>query len=45
VIDTRIDEANAVLREFYRSVDKRELSNTAKPSDFRSLFVQILTCG
>jgi len=45
-IDTRISEANAVLRELYRSVvTKRELSNTAKVSVFKSVFVPILTYG
>ena len=45
-IDTRIGEANAVLRELYRSVvTKRELSNTAKLSGFNSVFVPILTNG
>jgi len=39
-----IDKANAVLREFYQSlVTKRELSNTAKLSVFKSVFVPILT--
>jgi len=36
-IDTRIGKANAVLR--------RQLSKTAKLSDFKSVFVPILTCG
>jgi len=41
-IDTRIGKANAVLREFCRSlVSKRELSNTAKLS-FQIYFVFIL---
>jgi len=45
-IDTRVGKANAVLREFYRSVvKKRELSNTAKLSVFKSVFVPILTYG
>jgi len=45
-IDTRIAEAIAGLREFYRSVvTKRELSNTAKLSVFKSVFVPILTYG
>ena len=45
-IDTRIDKANAVLREFYCSVvTKRELSKTAKHLVFKSIFVPILTCG
>jgi len=43
-IDTRIGEANAVLRELYRSVfTKRKLSNTAKLSVFESVFIPILT--
>jgi len=39
-VDTRIGEANAVLREFYRSVvTKLELSTTAKCQfSYRSLF-------
>jgi len=45
-IDTRIGKANAVLRELYRSVvTKRELSNTAKLSVFKLVFVPILTYG
>ena len=45
-IDTRIGKANAVLRELYRSVvTKRELSNNAKLSAFKSAFVPILTLG
>jgi len=45
-IGTRIGKANAVLREFYRSVaTKRELSNTAKLSVFKSIVVPILTYG
>ena len=45
-IDTQSDKANAVLRELYRSVGtKRELSNTTKPSVFKSVFVPILTYG
>ena len=45
-IDTRIGQVNAVLRELYRSVvTKRELSNTAKLSVFKSVFVPILTYG
>ena len=37
---------NAVLRELYRSVvTKRELSNTAELSVFKSVFVPILTYG
>jgi len=44
--DTRISEANAVLRELYRSVvTKRELLKTAKLSVFKSVFVPILNCG
>jgi len=43
-IDTRVGKANAVLREFFCSVvRKRELSNTAKLSVFKSVFVPILT--
>jgi len=43
-IDTRVGKANAVPREFYRSVvTKRELSNTAKPSVFKSVFAPSLT--
>jgi len=39
--DTRIGEANAVLREFYRCVvTKRELSNTAKLSVFKYFLFQ-----
>jgi len=45
-IDTRIEKANAVPRELYRSVvTKRELSNAAKLSVFRWVFVPILTYG
>jgi len=45
-IDTRIGNANAVLRELYRSVvTKWELSNTTKLSVFKSVFVPILTYG
>jgi len=45
-IDARIGKANAVLRELYCSVfTKRELSNTAKLSVFKSIFVPILTYG
>ena len=41
-----VGKANAVLREFYRSVvRKRELSNTAKLSVFKLVFVPILTYG
>jgi len=40
--DTRIYKANAVLRELYRFViSKRELSNTAKLSVFKVVFVPI----
>jgi len=45
-IDTRIGKANSVLRELCCSVvTKREISNTAKFSDFQSVFVPTLTCG
>ena len=45
-IDIRVGKANAVLREFYWSVvRKRELSNTAKLSVFKSVVVPILTYG
>jgi len=45
-IDTRIGDANAILRELCRSVViKQVLSNTAKLLVFKSVFVQILTCG
>jgi len=45
-IGRRIGKANAVLREIYRSVaTKRELSNTAELSVFKSTFVPILTYG
>jgi len=45
-INTRNGEANAVLRELYRSVvTKRELLKTRKLSVFKSVFVPILTCG
>ena len=45
-IDTRFGKANAVLRELYRSVvTKWELSNTAKLSVFKLVFVPILTYG
>ena len=45
-IDTRVGKANAVLRELHCSVvEKQELSQTAKLSVFRSIFVSILTCG
>jgi len=41
-----VGKANAVLREFYWSVvRKRELSNTAKLSVFKSVVVPILTYG
>jgi len=44
--NTRIGEAKAVLRELYRSmVTKRELSNTAKLSVFKSVFIPIFTYG
>ena len=42
--DTQIGKTNAVLRELYRSMaTKCELSNTAKLSVFKSIFVPILT--
>jgi len=45
-IDTRVGISNAVLCDLYRSVAKKqELSNTAKLSVFKSVFVLILTCG
>jgi len=45
-IDTRIGKTNAVLRELYRPVvTKWVLSNTAKLSVFKSVFVSILTYG
>ena len=45
-IDTRIGEANSVLRELHCSVvTKRELSSTAEMPVFKSVFVPILTCG
>jgi len=45
-VDTRIGEANKILRGFYRYVvTKRKLSNTAKLSVFKSVFVPIFTCG
>ena len=45
-IDTPFGKANAVLRELYRSVvTKWELSNTAKLSVFKLVFVPILTYG
>jgi len=41
-IDAWIGEANAVLRELYRSVfKKRELSNTAKLSVFKSMVMNL----
>ena len=44
--DTRIGTANAVLCKLYRSViTKRELSNTAKLSVFKSVSILILTYG
>jgi len=43
---TQLGEANAVLRELYRSVvTKQELSNTAKLPVFKSIFVPILIYG
>jgi len=45
-IDMRIGKANAVLRELYHSVvTKREVSNTAKHTVYKSVFVLILTYG
>ena len=45
-IDARFGQANAVLREFYRSVvTKREHSDTAKLSVIESVFVPVLTYG
>jgi len=45
-IDTRIGKAKAVLRELNSSmVTKRELSNNAKLSGFKPVFVPILICG
>jgi len=45
-IDSSICKANAVPREVYRSVlTKRELSNIAKLSVFKSVFVPIFTYG
>ena len=45
-IDARIGKEDAVLRELYRSVfTKQELSNTAKLSAFKSVFVPIITYG
>jgi len=44
--DTRIGKADAVLRAFYRSVvTKWELSNSAKLSVFKSVFVLIIIYG
>jgi len=41
-----LESANAVLRELYCSVvTKRELSNSAKLSILKSVFVPILTYG
>ena len=43
-IDTRVGKVNTVLRELYLSVvTKRELSNTAELSVFKSVFVPIST--
>ena len=43
-VETRIGEANVVLRELYRCVvTKRKLSNTAKLLVFKSVFVPIFT--
>jgi len=42
-IDTQIATANAVLCELYQSVTKRQLSNTAKLSVLKLVFVPILT--
>jgi len=43
-VDAPIAKANAVLRELYRFVvTKREVSNTAKLSVLKSVFVPILT--
>jgi len=45
-IDTRIGKANAVVRELHCSVvTKWEISNIAKFSAFKSVFVPMLTCG
>jgi len=45
-IDTRIGEANSVLRERYCSVvTKQVLSNNAKLLAFKSVFVPIFTRG
>ena len=44
--DTRIGKSDAVLRAFYRSVvTKWELSNSAKLSVFKSVFVLIIIYG
>jgi len=41
-VDTRIGEASTILCELYRCVvTKQELSNTAKLSVFKSVFVPI----
>jgi len=46
-IDSRIGKANASLRELYIALwtKKRELSNNAKLSVFKLVFVPILTYG
>jgi len=45
-IDTRIGKANAVLHKLYRSMTtKQVLSNTAKLSVFKLVFVPIFSCG
>ena len=45
-LDTRIEKANEVMRQPYRSVVlKRELCTKAKLSVFRSVFIPILTYG
>ena len=45
-IDTQIGKANAVLLELYFSVvTKQGLSNNAKFSVFKSVFVPTLACG
>jgi len=44
LFNTQIGTAYTILREIYRSmITKRELSNTAKMSVFKSVFVPILT--
>jgi len=43
-VDTQVGKDNTVLHEFYRSVIKK-LSNIAKLSAFKSVFVPILTYG